>query len=886
MNKVWCIAISSRPTFGLKRRGGATNLCARAFSISASARVSQEDVKLTQSGAIMGTPAYMAPEQACGQDVDLRADLFSFGATLYEMSTGQLPFTGANTIEMMFSLATVTPPTPLTLNSSLPPELSNLIMTLLEKDPLQRPQTASRVAEALSQIHLEGIPEVAGSGQARAINVSRGVDAPTPLQAESSVPFALSTAESDGRGAWRKPAVLETDRNTAGSRHAARLSNRRVRWRIVALFAAMAAAVFLAITLLPGTKPPVHEAEVKKEDPLKLALLPEEVPEKEKSVVKQPQIEKLDIQPKEMIKLDSPKKEEPIVAKKEPTPRPLVKGDEMTFDLGNGVELEVVKINAKGKKFLMGSPKTEDHRNGSEEQHEVQFYYDWYMGKYEVTQEQYRAIMGDDLLVQLNRPKNPIDWVSWENTQDFLRKANERFKDRKVTFRLPSEAEWEYACRAGTISPFHYGHALSTKQANIGNKSGSTKSVGTYEPNAFGLYDMHGNVAELCEDYFGEYSNAPRNGSPQKIEPSEALCVYRGGSFFDAANDCRSAFRDAAPLKRRSPFIGFRVVIGDEPKKPAKLDPPKKDDPIVIKKEKPLIVDPPKKEKPKVDSKDIAKLDPPKKDLPIIVKKKEPPIAVGPHRAGEVVEVEIAKGVAMKFCWIPPGKATLGSPAEEKERSAFEIEHEFTSKGFWLGKYEVTQEQWQALMATNPSHFVPTQLRVKADGIADTSHFPVEMISWNDCQDFIKKLNDKTKPQPILGKGKFALPHEDEWEYACRGGKGNKRSFYFGDLLNGHEANSDGTSPYGTTIKGTYLKRTTPVGHYEKIAPHPWHLCDMHGNIWEWCEDVSGKGKTAHVLRGGAWGLDSWYARAACRGRNEPGSHFMNGGCRVLYRLD
>jgi formylglycine-generating enzyme required for sulfatase activity len=111
------------------------------------------------------------------------------------------------------------------------------------------------------------------------------------------------------------------------------------------------------------------------------------------------------------------------------------------------------------------------------------------------------------------------------------------------------------------------------------------------------------------------------------------------------------------------------------------------------------------------------------------------------------------------------------------------------------------------------------------------------MVSWNECQEYIKKLNSEVVPSKLTaafgGQGKFKLPHEDEWEYACRGGLGNGRAFHWGDQLNGDKANCDGNYPYGTTTNGEYKQKTTPVGSYERVAPHPWGLCDMHGNVWE-----------------------------------------------------
>ena len=250
------------------------------------------------------------------------------------------------------------------------------------------------------------------------------------------------------------------------------------------------------------------------------------------------------------------------------------------------------------------------------------------------------------------------------------------------------------------------------------------------------------------------------------------------------------------------------------------------------------------------------------------------PMVVAPvPKPGETREVEIAPGVKMTFCWIPPGTATLGSPESEKARANNEAEHEYTSKGFWMGKYEVTQAEWKAVMGDNPSIFNGKKAN-EAKGM-DTSRFPVEGVSWDDiCSKdgtgFLTKVNAHDGIKKAFGKaGEFRLPKEDEWEYACRGGMGNKRPFYWGDTLNGTEANSDGSDPsIGASTKGPYLKRPCPVDFTNdgKYPAHPWGLMHIHGNVSEWCEDR----KASHrVLRGGSW-LDSDNSRAAYRDAGAP----------------
>ena len=266
----------------------------------------------------------------------------------------------------------------------------------------------------------------------------------------------------------------------------------------------------------------------------------------------------------------------------------------------------------------------------------------------------------------------------------------------------------------------------------------------------------------------------------------------------------------------------------------------------------------------------------------------------GPAKApmpGETRDIEIAPEVKMTFCWVPAGERQLGSPkaerdvvlkaiAETNEPEWLQLEAEeqrrkFRTSGFWMGKYEVTQAEWAAVMRgtalATPSAFrVGGTSAANLGGITDTSRFPVENVSWDDCKQFLTRANAHGGIRKALGKvGEFGLPHEDAWEYACRGGLGNGQPFYFGNELNGTQANVDGELPFGTTAKGPYRKRPTPVGTYAAKSPHPWGLCDMHGNVWEWCENSYDK-TNSRVLRGGSWYGFGRVCRAAYRNWNAP----------------
>jgi formylglycine-generating enzyme required for sulfatase activity/uncharacterized caspase-like protein len=240
-------------------------------------------------------------------------------------------------------------------------------------------------------------------------------------------------------------------------------------------------------------------------------------------------------------------------------------------DLGNNITLEMVQI--PGGSFMMGSPESEKDRStdGSESpQHEVNVP-GFSMGKYVVTQAQYQQIMGNNPS-GFSGAERPVEKVSWNDAVDFCEKLRQKTGRE---YRLPSEAEWEYACRAGTTTPFHFGETITTELANYdgnftyasepkGKYLKKTTDVGSFTPNAFGLYDMHGNVWEWCQDdWHDNYIDAPKDGSGWTSQSGIILKVLRGGSWLGSPQDCRSASRNYSNWDGRAfiySYVGFRVV--------------------------------------------------------------------------------------------------------------------------------------------------------------------------------------------------------------------------------------------------------------------------------------------------------------------------------------
>jgi formylglycine-generating enzyme required for sulfatase activity len=247
----------------------------------------------------------------------------------------------------------------------------------------------------------------------------------------------------------------------------------------------------------------------------------------------------------------------------------------------NSIGMKLALIPAG--KFTMGSPAAELERDPEELQHEVTISKPFYLGVYEVTQRQWEKVVGKN---QSNFKQvdsdYPVEQVRWTDAVDFCNRLSNFADEKKAgrVYRLPTEAEWEYACRAGTTTPFHFGAGLSSKLANFDGRfpfGGADKDanltkpakVGSYAPNAWGLYDMHGNVAEWCSDWYDAdyYKNSPKENptGPEKGVVKTGFAkdffrVVRGGCWLDEAQACRAAYRFRLQSSEPYRWVGLRVV--------------------------------------------------------------------------------------------------------------------------------------------------------------------------------------------------------------------------------------------------------------------------------------------------------------------------------------
>ncbi len=542
-------------------------------------------------------------------------------------------------------------------------------------------------------------------------------------------------------------------------------------------------------------------------------------------------------------------------------------------DLGKGIKLEMVLIPAG--EFPMGSPDSDkDASTGEKPQHRVRITKPFYLGKYLVTQEQWQAVMGSNPSCFEGR-KNPVEQVTWDKCQEFLGNLNGKFGTRRGTFQLPSEAQWEYVCRAGSKTHYCFGN----NESGLGeyawydrNSGGMTHPVGEKKPNAWGLYDMYGNVWEWCQDCYdgGYYAHSPTDDPTGPLKGSTR--VLRGGGWHNRDGGYRSANRGHFSPKHPGFDLGLRVA-----------------------------------------------LIPADKVLPAAEPTHAPP-------------KQITNSIGMKLTLVPSGEFMMGSKESAEETDAFfnknyglpleadvrkgeHPQHRVRiTRPFYLGIYHVTLGQYRrfvtetAYKADSERGKIPAAVGWNQDtnkydinakyswrntGFEQTDEHPVVNVSWNDSVAFCKWL---TRKEGTL----YRLPTEAVWEYACRAGSTTR--YYNGDdpeLLakvgNVADATAKAKIPYWKhTIKASDgFVFTAPVGSFK---PNAFGLYDMLGNACQWCSDWYGedyygnspvddpKGPSTgqyRVIRGNSWSGDPKNTRSAARDRVLPDTQDFDSGFRV-----
>ncbi len=535
-------------------------------------------------------------------------------------------------------------------------------------------------------------------------------------------------------------------------------------------------------------------------------------------------------------------------------------------------------------RFQMGSPADEPGRYENEGPvHEVTISQGFWLFETPCTQALWRAVMGENPS-RFQFPDRPVEDVSWGGVQGFMARINGLVPGLSLT--LPTEAQWEYACRAGTQTARYTGPidieeddeapALDSVAWYDGNSGGETHPVGLKAPNAWGLYDMLGNVWEWCADGRRDYGSVPET-DPIGATEFAAERSLRGGSWFDTARFVRAAYRDWAPPDGWNALIGFRCAQGQggaEGSLPPQPRQAERRGAAARTAQRPgaTLVE---------VGAALARVPLPAAPALIIrsdceelhlnqISRPDWASAIGRDRFGLWTRIEI-EGATQHLRWIAPGRFSMGSPEDEPGRRDHEGPvHEVTiGRGFWLFDTPCTQALWQAVMGRSPNRFQPPDR-------------PVVTVSWDDVQIFSGRIN------ALVPGLSLTLPTEAQWEYACRAGTQTAR--YTGpiDIEEDDEASALASVAW---YDGNSGGETHPVG---QKAPNGWGLYDMLGNVWEWCADgqraygtdplVDPIGATEagamRSLRGGSWFNTARNVRAAFRYWNLPDVRDDNIGFR------
>jgi formylglycine-generating enzyme required for sulfatase activity len=554
------------------------------------------------------------------------------------------------------------------------------------------------------------------------------------------------------------------------------------------------------------------------------------------------------------------------------------------IDLNSTVDLEMIWVEPGT--FSMGQDGV------ATPVHEVTLTNGFYLGKYEVTQAQYEAVMtgnSDGLSATpsnfASNPNRPVEKVSWDDVQKFLTRLNAQEAGNIPAgwaYVLPTEAQWEYACRAGTTTAYSWGDTITSEDANYNQTIGQTTDVGQYSANPWGFFDMHGNVWEWTSDWYEAYSSGTVTNPEGSATGSNR--VFRGGSWSNTGSILRSAFRNNNHPGLRGNDIGFRVGFQQIPADVASPEMQIFGDANITHFKDTAWVD------PGVEAHDV-------RDgnitSDIVVTGSVDVNTTGTYTltytvsdaAGNEASItrtvnvgipanyatDLNSSVNLEMIWVEPGTFTRG----QSDISNASPEHEVTlTNGFYLGKYEVTQAQYEAVMTgnteTDSNGNVISATPSEYSGNPDR---PVEKVSWDDIQVFLSRLNAQEAGNIPEGWA-YVLPTEAQWEYACRAG--TTTAYSWGDSITTSDAN------YNNSIG-----QTTDVGEY---SANPWGFFDMHGNVWEWTADAWGTYASGaqtdpfnavatgtRAYRGGSWITSGASLRSAYRNGINPSSRLTMG---------
>jgi formylglycine-generating enzyme required for sulfatase activity len=563
---------------------------------------SPEAVNNTTPGAILGTPAYMSPEQCRGGKIDRRSDIYSLGCTYFAMLTNRAPFEAASSMQVMFAHCSAPIPDPRTLDVEVPDAVVDILGKALAKDPNDRYASAkdllADLRTALGGGTISGADPLAGLSQLEAV----------PADYARTLP----PIEAGGRSGLNRAWII------AAAVGAVALG---LAFAVVWMVASRNAAQNTFATPAPPPSPPPVQSQAPVSGPP--TPLPATAPPVSHLLV----LPSVIVSHAPIIPTTSPvavsstpaPPQPPRPVSPPPKPRAFRNDPQMPTSLVNSANMKMVLI--RPGTFSMGDDSLPDAPR-----HQVTLTQPFYLGVYEVSRGEMKAIMGMEAGAQAPRDELAAAFVTWNNANAFCQLLNQQPDEQQAgrVYRLPTEAEWEYACRAGTTTRFAWGDTLRTSQANFGKSlsiikprpTGQTNQQpagpppdgappdspdgqppdgrpdrgpppdgggnspgqngnrpmgqragqhpleprGHYQPNAWGLYDMEGGVWEWCSDFY-----APTYDLRQQTDPIGPATgknhVARGGSWASPAEQCACAYRNGkGEVNGNYPLYGFRIV--------------------------------------------------------------------------------------------------------------------------------------------------------------------------------------------------------------------------------------------------------------------------------------------------------------------------------------
>ena len=804
---------------------------------------------ITHSGLIIGSPAYMAPEQveAAHDKVGPRTDVYALGVILYQLLAGCRPFEGAG-LSVLGQISSGKKPPPPSQIRNIDPRLDTICLRAMAHRIEDRYQSAEALAEALEEwMQIRGITSATPRGTA---GRTRWIAVGTCLFFGSLlVAFAI------------RP-------DASSQLHTSLLENPDT----------PAVATVTAVEHSPAT-PPLKNV------PLP-ALLTAPFDEQQAKKRQQDWAEYLDQPIRQIVRLPGGGTMKMVLI---PAGEFLMGSDDEQLDraLRDARDLQAANP-ARPDPGVIRRIEQNEHP-----QHNVVITTPFRMSETEVTIGQFRKFSASGYLTEAElaasfdttddskeqgaptkqvqtflapgfpiNDDHPASSITWNDATAFCRWLSD---EGNTTYRLPTEAEWEYACRAGTTTQYYFGddyHDLAG-YCWYNRNTGTPHPVGQLLPNNFGLFEMHGNMWEWCSDYWNEHYYQESSLSDPTGPANGLQRVVRGGTFAYNASNARSASRGFNAPSTRYYGFGFRVVAELETESQTVAGTAIAESLVSSK------------------SGMLTQSD----TLPAAIPVHEVQVKAlqrdWSDRLGLPIEneIELPGGASLTMVLIPPGEFLMGSSKEQQAQfmeaarasdDSFALSHipgegpqhrVRITKPFYMGKYEVTQAQWQSVMGRNPARFTGSLTQ------------PVEQVSWDDIQPFLATLNESES----VPKMTLVLPTEAQWEYACRAG--TTGSHY------------DGESEAVLLKYGWFLAnsggRTHSVG---ELKPNAFGLYDIHGNVWEWCtdwyaadyyanspvDDPSGPATgLRHVYRGACWSDRPGISRTGVRNDYEPGAHFV-----------